>query len=91
MPSKVKAYELQSKCAVGFVKCHRDIFSDQRFSCRCFQSFCRTKADLAKQLTELKEDLLKLRVQKIAGGSAAKLTKMFVPPTLQSEMDRVKC
>ena len=41
---------------------------------------CRTKNDLIKQLAELKGDLLTLRVQKIAGGSAAKLTKMFVPP-----------
>ena len=41
--------------------------------------FCRTKNDLIKQLAELKGDLLTLRVQKIAGGSAAKLTKMFVP------------
>jgi hypothetical protein len=42
--------------------------------------FCRNKGDLAKQLAELKHDLLTLRVQKIAGGSAAKLTKMFVLP-----------
>jgi len=35
---------------------------------------------LVKQLAELKGDLLTLRVQKIAGGSAAKLTKMFVSP-----------
>lgn len=43
----------------------------------------RTKNDLIKQLAELKQDLLTLRVQKIAGGSAAKLTKMFVfPPSL---------
>lgn len=42
---------------------------------------------MAKQLSELKEDLLKLRVQKIAGGSAAKLTKMFVSLTPKSEME----
>lgn len=36
----------------------------------------RSKNDLAKQLTELKGELLALRVQKIAGGSASKLTKM---------------
>lgn len=36
----------------------------------------RSKNDLSKQLTELKNELLTLRVQKIAGGSAAKLTKM---------------
>lgn len=39
---------------------------------------CRSKNDLAKQLIELKNELLTLRVQKIAGGSAAKLTKMYV-------------
>lgn len=38
----------------------------------------RSKNDLAKQLTELKGELLSLRVQKIAGGSASKLTKMYV-------------
>ena len=38
----------------------------------------RSKNDLAKQLVELKTELAQLRVQKIAGGSAAKLTKMCV-------------
>lgn len=33
---------------------------------------------MLKQLQELKQELLTLRVQKIAGGSAAKLTKMYV-------------
>jgi ribosomal protein L29 len=36
----------------------------------------RSKNDLSKQLVELKNELLTLRVQKIAGGSASKLTKM---------------
>ena len=36
----------------------------------------RSKNDLSKQLVELKNELLALRVQKIAGGSASKLTKM---------------
>ena len=40
--------------------------------------FDRSKSDLAKQLVELKTELGQLRVQKIAGGSAAKLTKMYV-------------
>lgn len=40
------------------------------------RGFPRSKNDLSKQLTELKNELLNLRVQKIAGGSAAKLTKM---------------
>ena len=38
----------------------------------------RSKNDLSKQLSELKNELLNLRVQKIAGGSAAKLTRMYV-------------
>lgn len=38
----------------------------------------RTKVDLAKQLNDLRQELLTLRVQKIAGGSASKLTKMYV-------------
>jgi large subunit ribosomal protein L35e len=38
----------------------------------------RNKTDLLKQLEELKEELAKLRVQKIAGGSASKLTRMYV-------------
>jgi large subunit ribosomal protein L35e len=33
---------------------------------------------LGKQLADLKNELLTLRVQKIAGGSASKLTKMYV-------------
>lgn len=71
MPSnKVKAYELQSKCV--------------RYSVRIAQvtdnrgSFIRSKNDLAKQLADLKHELLVLRVQKIAGGAASKLTKMYV-------------
>ena len=37
---------------------------------------------MSKQLVELKNELLTLRVQKIAGGSAAKLTKMYVVEVL---------
>jgi large subunit ribosomal protein L35e len=36
----------------------------------------KNKEDLKKQLNELKTELGQLRVQKIAGGSASKLTKM---------------
>ena len=69
MPGKVKAYELQSKCV------------SLTYSVNLFTYLCsnqRSKNDLSKQLTELKTELLNLRVQKIAGGSAAKLTKMCV-------------
>lgn len=40
------------------------------------QLWGKGKDDLKKQLVELKTELGQLRTQKIAGGSAAKLTKM---------------
>jgi large subunit ribosomal protein L35e len=43
---------------------------------KAYELQSKSKNDLAKQLTELKTELLTLRVQKIAGGSAAKLTKI---------------
>jgi len=43
---------------------------------KAYELQSKSKNDLAKQLTELKGELLSLRVQKIAGGSAAKLTKI---------------
>lgn len=43
---------------------------------RAHELVSKNKADLTKQLVELKQELLSLRVQKVAGGSAAKLTKM---------------
>lgn len=46
---------------------------------RAHELVSKNKADLTKQLGELKQELLSLRVQKVAGGSAAKLTKMCVP------------
>jgi large subunit ribosomal protein L35e len=39
----------------------------------------RSKNDLTKQLSELKTELLTLRVQKTTGGAPSKLTKMYVP------------
>lgn len=36
----------------------------------------KSKADLTKQLDELKRELLQLRVQKVAGGASSKLTRM---------------
>ncbi|KAF9790404.1 60S ribosomal protein L35 [Thelephora terrestris] len=45
---------------------------------KAYELQSKNKVDLAKQLAELKHDLLTLRVQKIAGGSAAKLTKINV-------------
>ncbi|KAI0719532.1 ribosomal protein L35 [Cerioporus squamosus] len=43
---------------------------------KAYELQSKSKNDLSKQLTELKTELLTLRVQKIAGGSAAKLTKI---------------
>ncbi|KZT05531.1 ribosomal protein L35 [Laetiporus sulphureus 93-53] len=43
---------------------------------KAYELQSKSKNDLSKQLVELKEELLALRVQKIAGGSAAKLTKI---------------
>ena len=42
----------------------------------------KSKEDLKKQLVDLKIELGQLRVQKISGGNASKLTKMYSPPTL---------
>ncbi|KAI0638208.1 ribosomal protein L35 [Trametes polyzona] len=43
---------------------------------KAYELQSKSKNDLSKQLTELKTELASLRVQKIAGGSAAKLTKI---------------
>lgn len=45
---------------------------------RLLRDIHRSKTDLTKQLNELKTELLSLRVQKILGGSASKLTRMYV-------------
>ncbi|KAI0739318.1 ribosomal protein L35 [Irpex lacteus] len=43
---------------------------------KAYELQSKSKNDLNKQLTELKNELLTLRVQKIVGGSAAKLTRI---------------
>ncbi|KDQ64501.1 hypothetical protein JAAARDRAFT_28131 [Jaapia argillacea MUCL 33604] len=43
---------------------------------KAYELQSKSKTDLTKQLTELKNELLQLRVQKVVGGSAAKLTKI---------------
>jgi len=43
---------------------------------KAYELQSKSKVDLTKQLQELKGELLALRVQKIAGGSASKLTKI---------------
>lgn len=42
------------------------------------QLWGKSKDELTKQLEELKTELNQLRVQKIAGGAASKLTRMCV-------------
>ncbi|KXS11835.1 60S ribosomal protein L35 [Gonapodya prolifera JEL478] len=46
----------------------------------------KTKADLTKQLDELKQELSSLRVQKVAGGATAKLSKIH---TVRKNVARV--
>lgn len=41
------------------------------------QLWGKNKEDLKKQLEELKQELIQLRTQKIAGGASSKLTKMY--------------
>ncbi|KAI8822911.1 60S ribosomal protein L35 [Fimicolochytrium jonesii] len=43
---------------------------------KTFELRNKTKADLTKQLDELKQELSTLRVQKVAGGNASKLAKI---------------
>jgi len=43
---------------------------------KAYELQSKSKNDLSKLLGELKQELLTLRVQKIVGGSAAKLTKI---------------
>ncbi|KAI9007249.1 ribosomal L29 protein-domain-containing protein [Gaertneriomyces semiglobifer] len=43
---------------------------------KTFELRKKTKADLTKQLDELKQELASLRVQKIAGGAGSKLAKI---------------
>jgi large subunit ribosomal protein L35e len=41
------------------------------------QLWSKNKDDLRKQLDELKQELVQLRTQKIAGGASSKLSKMY--------------
>ncbi|KIJ57013.1 hypothetical protein M422DRAFT_62886 [Sphaerobolus stellatus SS14] len=43
---------------------------------KAYELQSKSKNDLSKMLVEQRQELLQLRVQKIAGGSAAKLTKI---------------
>ena len=45
---------------------------------RAQQLWGKNKDDLQKQLDELKQELVALRTQKIAGGAQSKLSKMCV-------------
>ncbi|KAL1924449.1 60S ribosomal protein uL29 [Calcarisporiella thermophila] len=43
---------------------------------KAYELRTKNKAELEKQLEELKQELLNLRVQKVAGGAASKLTRI---------------
>ena len=43
---------------------------------KCSELRSKDKKELTKQLDELKTELLTLRVQKVTGGAASKLSKM---------------
>ncbi|KAG1806808.1 60S ribosomal protein L35 [Suillus fuscotomentosus] len=45
---------------------------------KAYELQSKSKTDLTKQLNELKTELLSLRVQKILGGSASKLTRINI-------------
>ncbi|KAG0294900.1 60S ribosomal protein L35 [Linnemannia gamsii] len=47
-----------------------------RAAVKAYELRTKNKAELTKQLEELKQELASLKVQKVAGGSAGKLTKI---------------
>lgn len=48
----------------------------QQVQVKTFELQSKSKADLTKQLEELKTELLNLRVQKVAGGSSSKILRI---------------
>ena len=52
------------------------LMMDATMQVRAHELKSKSKADLSSQLTELKQELLQLRVAKVTGGNTAKLTKM---------------
>jgi len=58
------------------VKVRRSPQDTKMAKVKAYELQSKSKNDLYKQLQELKNELLTLRVQKIAGGSASKLTKI---------------
>ncbi|KAF8980312.1 60S ribosomal protein L35 [Haplosporangium bisporale] len=51
-------------------------FSFLQAAVKAYELRTKNKAELTKQLEELKQELASLKVQKIAGGAAGKLTKI---------------
>merc|ERR1712094_56783 len=55
-----------------------DSYSMTKVKCYELRKTNKTKADLTKQLDDLKTELANLRVAKVTGGAAAKLSKIKV-------------
>merc|ERR1711975_150614 len=55
-----------------------DSYSMTKVKCYELRKTNKTKADLTKQLDELKTELANLRVAKVTGGAASKLSKIKV-------------
>ncbi len=55
---------------------HRLTFPTNQVQVKTFDLQSKSKADLGKQLEELKTELLNLRVQKVAGGSSSKILRI---------------
>lgn len=51
------------------------------------QLWGKNKEELKKQCDELKQELVQLRTQKIAGGAQSKLNKMYVHTHVPAELD----
>ena len=79
---EVRAWALEADNSDGAVPQSVDLWTwgvDGCHSCRMAQlTVCRNKQDLLEQLNELKTELASLRVNKVTGGNASKLTKMYV-------------
>ncbi|KAF9903465.1 60S ribosomal protein L35 [Linnemannia zychae] len=63
-------HEILTECSISFFP------SLLQAAVKAYELRTKNKAELSKQLEELKQELASLKVQKVAGGSAGKLTKI---------------